>query len=85
MAELLTIIVILGVFVLAVARMRTRGLHFRVAEWPVGKQVEGGLALVFAIAALLGTIAGEYAFAGWLGLMALIVAAFAVLTWPRER
>ena len=85
MAEVLTIIVVLGVFALAVARMRTRGLHFRVADWPLGKQLEGGLALVFAVAALLGTIAGEYAFAGWLGLMAVIVATFAVLTWPRER
>lgn len=85
MAEVLTIIVVLGVFALAVARMRTRGLHFRVADWPLGKQLEGGLALVFAVAGLLGTIAGEYAFAGWLGLMAVIVATFAVLTWPRER
>lgn len=85
MAEVLTIIVVLGVLVLAITRMRTHGLHFRVADWPLGKQLEGSLALVFAVAAALGTIAGEYAFAGWLGLMSAIVATFAVLTWPRDR
>lgn len=85
MAEVLTVVVILGVFALVLVRMRTRGLHFRVADWPLGKQIEGSLALVFAVAAALGTIAGEYAFAGWLGLMAAIVATFAVLNWPKDR
>ncbi len=84
MAELLILVVIFSVLALVLVRVRTGRLHFRVADWPLGKQVEAGLALLFAGAALLGALAGEYAFASWLGLMAAVVCAFAVLTWPRS-
>lgn len=84
MAPLLTVIVILGLLVLGVLRVRAGHLHFRVADWPLPKQIEAALALVFAGAAGLGTLAGEYAFASWLGLMAAIIAAFALLTWPKN-
>ncbi|WP_143383693.1 hypothetical protein [Fontimonas thermophila] len=84
MAEILTAIAALGVLLLIFGRARTRGMHWRVAEWPLGKRVEGALALVFAVLALLGFLAGEYGFAGWLTLMAAIIAAFAMLTWPRQ-
>lgn len=81
MAPWLTAIVVLGLAALAITRVRAGRLHFRVSDWPLGKQIEAGLALLFALAALLGALAGEYAFAGWLGLMAAIIATFSILTW----
>lgn len=85
MAQLLTIVVVLGALALIVTRMRARRIHFRVSEWPIGKQIEAGLAVIFAIAAALGALAGEYGFASWLAVMAAVIAAFCVLTWPGDR
>lgn len=85
MARLLFIVVVLGLLALAIARLRAGRLHFRIADWPLGKQVEAGLAAFFATAATLGAIAQEYAFALWLGLMAAVIATFSLITWPKDR
>lgn len=84
MARLLLMIVVLGLLALAIARLRAGRLHFRIADWPLGKQIEAGLASLFAVAAILGATAQEYGFALWLGLMAALIAAFSLLTWPKN-
>jgi hypothetical protein len=83
MAQILTAIVVLGALALIVTRVRAGQIHFRVGEWPLGKQIEAGLALFFAIVAALAVVAGLYGFAVWLALMAALLVAFAILTWPR--
>ncbi|MEQ1437965.1 hypothetical protein AAG565_01260 [Fontimonas sp. SYSU GA230001] len=85
MARLLFILVVIGLLALAVVQLRAGRLHFRIADWPLGKQVEAGLAVLFAAVAALGLAAQEYGFALWLGLMAALIAAFSLLTWPKKR
>ena len=83
MAQLLTAIVVLGTLALIVTRIRARQIHFRFGEWPLGQQIEAGLAVVFAVLAALAGAAGEFGFATWLALMAALLVAFAVLSWPK--
>ncbi len=73
MAELLTLIAVLGFLVLAVIGVRRRHLHFRVADWPLARQLETALALAFALFGGLALIAGERWFAAWLLLMGLLM------------
>ncbi|MES0873832.1 hypothetical protein [Sinimarinibacterium thermocellulolyticum] len=84
MAQLITLIVVLGTLALILTRIRAGALHFRFGEWPLGQQIEAGLALLFALLAALAAAAGEYGFASWLVSMAALLAAFAVLTWPKS-
>jgi hypothetical protein len=85
MAQILTAIVVLGTLALIVTRVRAGQIHFRVGEWPLGQQIEAGLAVFFGIVAALAVVAGLYGFAVWLALMAALLMAFAVLTWPKPR
>ncbi len=85
MAQILTLIVALGTLALIVTRVRAGHIHFRFGEWPLGQQIEAGLAIVFGIVAALAILAGLYGFAVWLALMAALLVAFAVLTWPKNR
>jgi hypothetical protein len=84
MPQILTAIVVLGTLALIVTRIRAGQLHFRFGEWPLGQQIEAGLAVLFALLATLAAAAGEYGFSTWLALMAALLAAFAVLTWPKS-
>ncbi len=84
MAQLLTAIVVLGTLALIVTRISARQIHFRFGEWPLGQQIEAGLAVVFAVLAALAGAAGEFGFATWLALMAALLVAFAVLSWPKS-
>ena len=83
MATLITAVVVLGTLALLVTRVRAGQIHFRFGEWPLGQQIESGLAVLFAVLAALAGAAGEYGFATWLALMAALLVAFAVLTWPK--
>jgi hypothetical protein len=83
MGPIITAIVVLGALALIVTRVRAGQIHFRVGEWPLGQQIEAGLALFFAVIAVLAVVAGLYGFAVWLALMAALLVAFAVLTWPK--
>lgn len=83
MAQILTAIVVLSALALIVTRVRAGQIHFRVGEWPLGQQIEAGLALFFALVAALALVAGLYGFAVWLASMAALLIAFAVLTWPK--
>ena len=84
MAPIITVIVVLGTLALIVTRIRAGQIHFRFGEWPLGQQIETGLAVLFAVLAALAGAAGEYGFSTWLVLMAALLAAFAVLTWPKS-
>lgn len=83
MAQILTLIAIASALILVVLRIRSGHLHLRVADWPLGQQIEAGLALLFSLVAVLALIAGEYGFALWLGLMAALLLAFTALSWRR--
>lgn len=83
MPQILTAIVVLGTLALIITRIRAGQIHFRFGEWPPGQQIEAGLAALFALLAALAAAAGEYRFATWLALMAALLCAFAVLTWPK--
>lgn len=83
MAQIITVIVVLGTLALIVMRIRAGQIHFRFGEWPLGQQIEAGLAVLFALLCALAAAAGEYGFSTWLALMAALLAAFAVLTWPK--
>ncbi len=84
MPQILTFIVVVGAIALLVTRVRSGRMHLRFAEWPLGQQIECGLSVLFGVLAALAALAGEYAFASWLIVMAALLMAFAVLTWPRD-
>ncbi|MDD3763363.1 MAG: hypothetical protein PHP86_08760 [Nevskiales bacterium] len=75
MAAFLTLLVIASVLLLAAVAVRRRRPHLRMSDWPLARQVETGVAALFAMFALLALLAGEHAFGGWLALMAAIIAA----------
>ncbi len=85
MIRLVLIAAIVGVIALLIWRVRAGKLKLRVSTWPLGQQIEMGVAALAAVAAMLGLAAGELDFAGWLALVSATTAALALFSWPSQR
>lgn len=84
MLRILIIVALIGLLALLIWRIRAGRIELRASKWPLGQQAEAALAALLGAAAILGALAGEFTFAGWLLLVSAATAALALLSWPKQ-